>query len=352
MPGLRDRELQFRFSGEATERNVVSVSVLTQSLQSLQRIVHLLGMRHEGREIRRRARPSDEIEKRYGVLCQLPKPGSYLAPVMIGDTTQGLFGADAVEAVTEELHALFAAIRDQDSNRLREVLPDPNFRMAILGALRRMTPPQRAGIEVALQSNAGENLFVPSQAARFLDHSVDRHGSDLTVSGVTGRLTGIDFDSRRLRLHYPPTRRELQCFYQAEIEDMLLENARDMIQVVGQVVIDANGNPERINDVEKILEVDLSAIEVDGFESGNDRVVAKRPVIFQTLLDETSQYYTIQEAPFGIQLMAMFREQLETDLREELDALWRHYSGEADEELSEDAQQLKRQLLEAFQVAR
>ena len=133
---------------------------------------------------------------------------------------------------------------------------------------------------------------------------------------------------------------------------MLLENARELIQVVGQVVIDANGDPEQINDVEKIMGVDLSAIEVDGFESGNDRVVARQPVTFQTLLDETNQYYTIQEAPFGIQLIATFREQLETDLYEELDTLWRNYSGEADEKLSEDAQRLKRQLLEAFQVAR
>ncbi|MDE0207794.1 MAG: hypothetical protein OXP66_17400, partial [Candidatus Tectomicrobia bacterium] len=175
----------------------MSVAVLTQSLQALQRIVHLLGMRHEGREIRQRARPSDEIERRYGVLCQLPKPGSYVAPVMIGDTSRGLFGADAVEAVTEELHVLLAAIKNQDGNRLREVLPDPSYRVAILEAFRKMTPPKRAGIEVALQSNAGEDLFVPSQVASFLDHSVNRHGGDFTVTAVTGRLSGIEFDRRR-----------------------------------------------------------------------------------------------------------------------------------------------------------
>ena len=290
MPRLHDREFQFRFGGRATEGNVVSVAVLTQSLQSLQRIVHLLGMRHEGREIRRRARPSDEIEKRYAVLCQLPKEGSYVAPVMIGDASRGLFGADAVEAVTGDLHVLISAIADQDSNRLREVLPDPNYRMAILEAFRKMTPPKRGGIEVALQSSAGEDLFVPSQAANFLDHVVERHAGDLTVTAVIGRLIGIDFDCRRLRLHYPSTRRELQCYYQAEIEDLLLENARDFIQVVGQVVIDANGEPERINNVEKIIEVDLSVIEVDGFQAGDKRVVARQPMVFQPVLDETSQY--------------------------------------------------------------
>ena len=352
MPQRHDRGLQIKFGGRATEGNVVSVAVLTQSLQSLQRVVHLLGMRHEGREIRQRARPSTEVEKRYAVLCQLPKGGSYVAPVMVGDTSRGRFGPDAVEAVLGDLHGLLSAITDQDGRRTREVLPDPNYRAAVLEALRKMTPPKRAGIEVALQSSSGEDLFVPHRSANFLDQLIERHSGDVTVTAVTGRLIGIDFDRRRLRLHYPPTRRELQCFYQPEIEDMLLENTRDLIQVVGQVVIDANGEPERINDVEKIIEVDLSVIDVDGFEAGDKRVVAKQPVTFQPLLDDTSQYYTLQEAPFGIQLLAMFREQLETDLYDELDFLWRQYVEENDEELSEDAQQLKRQLLDAFQVAR
>jgi len=271
---------------------------------------------------------------------------------MIGDTSRGLFGPDAVEAVLGDLHGLLSAITDQDNRRTREALPDPNYRVAVLEALRKMTPPKRAGIEVALQSSSGEDLFVPNRCANFLDQLIERHSGDVTVTAVTGRLIGIDFDRRRLRLHYPPTRRELQCFYQPDIEDMLLENTRDLIQVVGQVIIDANGEPERINDVEKIIEVDLSVIDVDGFEVGDKRVVAKQPVIFQPLLDDTSQYYTLQEAPFGIQLLAMFRDQLETDLYDELDFLWCQYAEENDEELSEDAQQLKRQLLGAFQVAR
>ena len=66
-------------------------------------------MRHEGREIRQRARPSTEVEKRYAVLCQLPKGGSYVAPVMIGDTSRGPFDPDAVEAVLGDLHGLLSA---------------------------------------------------------------------------------------------------------------------------------------------------------------------------------------------------------------------------------------------------
>ena len=352
MSQRQDRELQLKFWSKTTERNVVSVAVLTQSLQSLQRAVHLLGMHHEGKEVRQRARLSDEIKKRYVVLCQLPEEGSYTVPVMIGDTSQSLFAPVAVEAVTGNFHDLLSAIADKDGVRIRAVLPDHSYRISILRALRKMEPPKRSGVELALQSRSGDDLLVPTKVAKFVDDVIVGHTADATVTTITGRLIGIDFDRNRLRLHYPPTSRELQCFYQPEVEHMLLDNPREFIQVVGQVVLDAEREPERIIEVEKIIEVDLSVIAVDGFDVGDKRVVAKQPVTFQPVLDETSQCYVLQDAPFGIQLLAGFREELETDLYDELDFLWRQYAAESDDELTEDALDLKQQMLGAFRVAR
>ncbi len=352
MPQRQDRGLQLKFGGKTTEGNFVSVTVLTQSLQSLQRAVHLLGMLHEGREIRQRARPSAEIEKRYAVLCQLPEEGSYIEPVVIGDTSQRLFDLAAVEAVTERFHDLLSAIADEDGERIRTVLPHPGYRTSILEALRKMAPPKRSGVEVTLQSRSGYDLFVPTKFAKFMDNLSAAPTVDATVTTITGRLIGIDFSSNRLRLHYPPTCQELQCFYHREVEDMLLDKPREFIQVVGQVVLNAEREPVRINEVEKIIEVDLSVIEIDGFDVDDKRVVAKQPVSFQPVLDETSQYYELQDAPFGIQLLAGLREELEVDLYDELDFLWRQYAAESDDELTEDALELKQQLLGTFELAR
>ena len=159
MSQRQDRELQLKFWSKTTERNVVSVAVLTQSLQSLQRAVHLLGMHHEGKEVRQRARLSDEIKKRYVVLCQLPEEGSYTVPVMIGDTSQSLFAPVAVEAVTGNFHDLLSAIADKDGVRIRAVLPDHSYRISILRALRKMEPPKRSGVELALQSRSGDDVL-------------------------------------------------------------------------------------------------------------------------------------------------------------------------------------------------
>ena len=254
----------------------------------------------------------------------------------------------------------------QDSSRICSVLPDPKYRTPVLEALRKMTPRKQSDIEIALQSRSGDDLYVPNKDANFLENINEEHidvGEDTFVNlryrivgiktaTITCHLIGIDFDRRMSRLLYPPTERELQFHYQPEMEETLFVNARELIQVVGQIEIDVNGEPKRICEVEKIIEVDLSDIEIDGFEVGGKRIIAKQPVIFKPMLDNTYQHFTLQDSPFGIQLLAVGREELEIDIYDELDLLWRQYVEEKDEMLNDDALKLKYQLLEAFEVAR
>ena len=97
--------------------------------------------------------------------------------------------------------------------------------------------------------------------------------------------------------------------------------------------------------------MDLSAIEIDSFEAYGKRVIARQPLIFEPMLDETHQYITVQDSHFGIQLFAGSHEELKHDILDELDFLWRQYAEESDATLHRDALKLKHQLLEAFKVA-
>lgn len=346
----QDRELQLKFGGRPTDGHSVPASVLTQSLQALQRAVYLLGMRHEGKDVRQRLRISSDVETRYPVLCKVPEEGSFISPITIGDTSHSLFDGEAVSAVTDDLLKLLGALRDQDAPKVRSLLPDPVYRAPVLASLAKMAPPKRSGIEVDLQTRSGQSLFAPARAAEFVADVVERPAtSDATVTTVTGRLIGIDFNDRMLRLHYPPTMRELKCYYHDTVEEMLLENPREYIQVVGQVILDRGGEPEKITEVERILEVDLSPIEVVGFETRGRRVRALRPISIVPTLDETAQFHCIAFADFGIDLIASTREELERDLSEELDMLWRQYALEQDDALTDGARVLKRALLDAFE---
>jgi hypothetical protein len=350
--GKPNRDLQLRFGGTPTDAHAVPASVLTQALQSLQRAVHLLGMRHEGKEFRQRLRVSAEIEMRYTVLCQLPTPGSFVSPIVIGDISQRLFDSDAVDAVTRDLLGVLDAVNAQDAARVRSLLPDAVFRTSLLSSLAKMAAPKHSGIEIDLQSRDGQSLLVPAAVTEFVLQVVEQQQApDSMATTVTGRLIGIDFADRMLRLHYPPTKRELKCSYHEAVESMLLDNPREYIQVFGHVILDKNGDPDRISDVERIMEVDLSPITVSAFLSGKLHILARRPVQFAVMLDETAQFHCIEDGDFGIDLVASTREELELDLLHELDVLWRQYALEKDDILTSAAKKLKNSLLDVFEVA-
>lgn len=348
----QERELRLKFGGEPTSGHLVPAAVLTQTLQAFQRAIHILGMRHEGKDVRQRLRISTDVEARYAVLCQVPAAGSYICPVVIGDETQDLFAGEAVSAVTSQLYEVMTSIADQSEGRIRTLLPDPVFRTPFLEALAKMAPPKKSGVVVELQTSSGATLFAPQTAADFLSRVTERAVSDATVTTITGRLAGIEFDSRMLRLHYPPTKRELRCYYHESVEEMLLGNPRELIQVIGHVTLNDAGEPEKITEVDRILEVDLSPIDVKSFQSGGSRIVAIRPVSFMPTLDDTEQYHCIDDDVFGVCLMASTREEIESDLFDELDMLWRQYASERSENMTDGANELKRKLLSSFEAAK
>ena len=91
--------------------------------------------------------------------------------------------------------------------------------------------------------------------------------------------------------------------------------------------------------------------EPAAFTSGKARVRARRPIAIQPTIHEGYQHFVPRDAPFGIHLLSVTRDELETNLHEELDSIWRHFACADDADLMPEAQKLKRQLHNAFSTA-
>ena len=76
MPTNDDSEMQVRFYGAATDGNSVPVDILTTSLGSLQKLVHLLAAGLAGPDEMGGATVPVAIKRRYALLCRLPESGS------------------------------------------------------------------------------------------------------------------------------------------------------------------------------------------------------------------------------------------------------------------------------------
>ena len=351
MPKSNDGEMQVKFYGAATRGNCVPVDILSTSLASLQKVIHFLAFRHEGAEEASGASVPAVIRQRYSLVCRLPESGSYTVPVTIGETPHAP-GSDVPPDVLADLQRLFRAVQNHDELELEEMFPAARIRAGVTRALCNLVPKPLSGTQIAVQSRSGRDLFVPDAGTgRFLKSPTgSRTGNDIERS-VAGHLTEIDFDHHRIRLQHPPTGRELSCLYPSQLEAMLVGWRRDLIQVVGEVTIGPEDVPQRIRSVDNIHLVDLSPIELTEFVTRGRRVRARRPIAFEPAMDDAYQHFMFREAPFGIHLLSVTREELETNLHEEMDVLWRHYACADDAMLTPDARELKQQLHGAFHTA-
>jgi len=146
------------------------------------------------------------------------------------------------------------------------------------------------------------------------------------------------------------TSRSFNCFYVDDVEPMLLENARQLIQVTGEVELDAQGAPVKVVDTTDIRPVDLDPIVLAPFTVDNVRVEPVATLTFTPELDETEQMFVLQDDTIGIDLIAETRAELDEALQHELRLLWRDYALVPDEKLTRGAQALKRRLLAAFRA--
>ena len=214
-----------------------------------------------------------------------------------------------------------------------------------------MLPKRSSGIDLKIKY--AEKVFFNSyQVQSVIKEFLPKYVNEQIVQTVTGRLSKIDFDEHKITILYPITSRELECFYDDSIEDLLLEHPRDLIQVTGNVILDENDHPKKIIDVEDIREVDISPMRLSEFTYSDYKLIFREPKILVPELDETQQIIYIEDISLGINIFALTRDELEEALYSEIDVLWRNYALCDDNFLTSEAKKLKKILNEAIYAER
>jgi hypothetical protein len=136
--------------------------------------------------------------------------------------------------------------------------------------------------------------------------------------------------------------------YSEAVEDFLLANPRELIQVAGQVLCDAEGRPSRIASAVAFDLVDSSPVLVTEILTGAGPRTAGQPFEIPLMLDETEQYLVAVYPPLALDLSARTRQELTIMIEEDLEALWRNIVTADDACLAPDASTLKEWLLARF----
>lgn len=340
--------LHFEQRHDGDSSHVLPVQNLIQALEGLQRTIHLVAMMKEGREVRTRARVTRDIEDRFQLHCKIPSEGSYYQPTFIAEKDQNLFSSVEAKEVAEITRSLMGSLASGDEQSFRKTVVDSAFRTPIIASLGKMFGGQGGHYRLSVEDSAGHVIVDSVSATATLERFRQARLSPDTHSIVTGFFNKVDFKERKLSLLIPSTGRLISCLYEEDIEATLLENARDLIQVVGTIELDEEGNPQRITDVQEVHAVNTDDIDViellpdylKANELNNLRITVE--------LSEDKQTYFAKLEELGIDQAAYTRSDLVDALEAELDFLWKNIAQESDGNLTPKALLLKAELKKLF----
>jgi hypothetical protein len=309
-----------------------------------------LAMSKRGVSLRQRARVPQDIEQQFRIVCLVPEQGSYMQPIRFNDPGESLFSTDDISGISNSFDNVLEAAASGNEDGLRQEVPDERWRTQIIDAIIKMLP--RPGTEYSLSIDGGtlgHEIDLSEARPRIMAMRLQKDAEAVSRS-VIGRVEAIDFGERKLRLIHPVTKRAFDCFYSeiAEAEAMLLENARELVQVFGDVEVDGRGEVIKVVETLEIRPVDLRPIPVSSFIVDNVRVVHRGTLYLKPELDEGQHLLILRDDSVGIDLFAESREELEATLQHELRLLWRDYAHAPDDTLTMDAQELKAKLLSSF----
>lgn len=340
----------FSFHIESTDKgaHTVPAAVLVQILENAQRAFELIGVHVEGRGIKERARVPAQISQRYQLVCRIPEHGSYALPVSVGGTGD-LFSPDLANRAFGIFRGVLENVAGRNTAALTDALPDARILRRVLESVKGMSP--RAGAQWKLNlHDAQDHAFasLDEQTIPFVEQTLIPAEQREAARVITGELKSIDFAERKVTIIYPSNNKELACFYEESVEDLLYEKRRDLIQVTGRVLLDEQGTPKQIIDVTDIRDLDLSALVADTIRHGDILLKAMPVLAFEPVLDDTKQLLCIEHGELGIDIYATTRETLLAELHEQLAMLWQEYAQAPDEELDDTARHLKQALLKRF----
>lgn len=328
--------------------HVLPVQNLIQALEGLQRTIHLVAMMKEGREVKTRVRVTRDIEDRFQLHCEVPQEGSYYQPTFIAHKNPSLFSSDDAWQIAKATRALLNSIANGDERGFKKAVVDSAFRAPIISSLEKMFGGHSGHYRLSVRDKGGEIIVDGVLAADTLEQLRQSRISAETRSIITGYFNKVDFKEHKLWLLIPSAGRLISCLYDEDIEPILLENARDLIQVVGTVELDEDGIPTRITDVQEVHPVntdDIDLIEIlpdylKANELNNLRVTVE--------LSEDKQTYFAKFDELGIDHAAYTRSDLVDALEAEIDFLWKNVAQEDDTKLAAKALLLKGELKRLF----
>ena len=337
--------LHYEYPAESNRdsNHAIAAVALANSIQQLQRIINFLAKCQRGMSVN--ANLGREDRWRYSLVCDATlKPGSLSMPLYIGaahDNDRDVMG------VSRMFHKVAKRLNQADVESFRKLLPDTDFHWPLVDAYKKMLPPDFSRLEFSIQDENHQTIFTGTDFVK-LHSELKQYLRDEEVEVepyfISGFLTRIDLEKKEVQVKLK-TGQHLVANY-SEVDDAestLFHNLGQPIFLYGDVGFNKDDDPIFIRNVNKILAVDESPIQMSEVKINNEVYHTDPPLKFDVTFDSTAFCYDL-EGDFDIYIFEETRDELEVSLEDELQFLWNEFGEEQTDPLSPDALMLQAEL--------
>jgi hypothetical protein len=325
---MRDSsEALLRFYGREPDSRAVPAEVLAKSVLGVQQTVLLLAASRSKHVVRERFRPGAQLREQATVLCASPRNGAFVLPMRLAQEQLDLEFGTAKTGLWGALHAVFHSVQSGNSTSLIDIVPDSTIREKTLREVRRFTPGPGAPWSIGFTAQGKVEARLDYRAAHVIDEWIESGTEQDATMTVTGDLSRVFFEEKKIVIKYRPKNRSLNCFYREDLEDEILAMRKVPIQVTGRFILDEEGHPVELTDVYRIAPVDTAPMEFTSVRHGGRAFIFNDPFKLDIGMDEeTGQLYTASDEATGIHVFAQTREQLAGELAEQIAFAWDEYA--------------------------
>lgn len=339
------RQFVIKIDGPEIKNHTVPFKILSNILDGIQNTFYYIAMEITRREVKSRGRVPADIQQACELRRVMEKPGSYEVVAEIPDPLQAevFHGLDLAQTTLDKYLGMTGWISGlEDAEDVVQLFPQAQHRTRILKSVERYLPREGDNWSLIFEDAGSIKRYgsLNSQVRQKI-FDVVRVPQYETMT-VTGKLMRIHLDHFKIFILYPPTGKMLECHYNQEAEDFIIENRDGYIQVTGMIEADEDGNPQRIINVNNIQELDLNPVKLSTIRGKGLILEIKRPLMIEPRFED--QEVVLYYDEFNIIAAGQDREEAIKVFEDDFIWLWCEYALADDKSLSPDAIELKKRL--------
>lgn len=345
---MDERDILIKIDGFDDQEGQVPLLLLSDIFRGVQQTIYYIAMAELQWDIKKRARVPAEIKKACELRRTFERPGSYQLVARVAEPKErqmsifeeiediGLYSCQKFITLVSKLS------KAEHLREIQKLIQDSYYLKLILFTIKEYCPKEDENWSLSFEDfkhvRYGLNADSRLNISKLL---VQPQIEQLTVSG---ELIRLHVDERKFSIYHTPTKRVLDCYYEPEIEDFIIQSIKDFIVVKGTVQLDEKGKPRKIVSVSEISELDQRPLKLNQVTSGSLTLLFNQPLEVPLSFNLEEEQFEFEIPSLNIFASSSSRKEALRVIEEDIVWLWREYVEKTGESLSADAEKLRERL--------